>query len=242
MSQSTPALVEPAVLRWARVSIGLTQLAAARKIGVPDARVEQWESGEVPPTIAQLRNAARVYQRSLAVFFLPEPPADFDTMRDFRRHQGAETGEWSPQLHGEYRRALTQRDNALELAEIEDVRIPELWRMDSLPGSDERIAAASRAVLLETAPLPVPPDAATPYDHLNVWVAALEEAGVLVLATSGGRVSPREMRAFSLSTSRRFPSSSSMAVMRHVGDCSPSSTSTRISSCTPRASATQLPT
>lgn len=68
-----PALVEPSVLRWARESIDLTPVAAARKIGVPDDRVQAWESGAEVPTVAQLRKAAEVYKRSLAVFFLPAP-------------------------------------------------------------------------------------------------------------------------------------------------------------------------
>lgn len=62
------------VLRWARESCGLTEVAAARKLGLPDDRVAAWEVGEVVPTIAQLRKAAEVYKRSLAVFFLSEPP------------------------------------------------------------------------------------------------------------------------------------------------------------------------
>jgi transcriptional regulator with XRE-family HTH domain len=73
------------VLRWARESIGLVPVAAARKIGVPDGRVAEWEAGTAMPTIAQLRKAADVYKRPLGVFFLPEPLVDFDTMRDFRR-------------------------------------------------------------------------------------------------------------------------------------------------------------
>lgn len=36
-----------------------------------------WEIGEAVPTIAQLRKAAEVYKRSLAVFFLSEPPEGF---------------------------------------------------------------------------------------------------------------------------------------------------------------------
>ena len=39
MASSIPAFVEPAVLRWARESIGLTPLAAARKMDLPDDRV-----------------------------------------------------------------------------------------------------------------------------------------------------------------------------------------------------------
>ena len=197
MAPSTTALVEPSVLRWARESIGLTPLAAARKIKVPDDRVEEWESGAIAPTVAQLRIAATVYKRPLGAFFLPEPPTTFDTMRDFRRQDTA-AGDWSPELHGEYRRALTQREYALELADIEDTELPITWRLENLPEDDDGIAAAARKVLLNASPLPLPSGTGTAYEHLNVWVAALEESGVLVLATSGGGVSTEEMRAFSL--------------------------------------------
>ena len=73
MAPSTLAFVEPSVLRWARVSINLTPVAAARRMQVPDTRVVEWESGAAQPTIAQLRKAAAVYKRPLAVFFLPAP-------------------------------------------------------------------------------------------------------------------------------------------------------------------------
>ncbi|MDN5855433.1 MAG: XRE family transcriptional regulator [Actinomycetia bacterium] len=198
MAKPIPALVEPSVLRWARESVGLIAVAAARKIGVADERVEQWERGETSPSIPQLRKAAEVYKRPLAVFFLPEPPEDFDTLRDFRRHVGAEAGDWTPELHGEYRRAIVQRDAALELAEIEETPPPTTWKIEPLPGDDEQLAAAARALLLGQTPLPLPTTSGTKYEHLNAWTAALEEAGVLVMATSGGRVETSEMRAFSL--------------------------------------------
>ena len=186
------------MLRWARESIGLTPLAAARKIGVADDRVEEWESGTAGPSIAQLRKAANVYKRPLGVFFLPEPPTTFDTMRDFRRRPGAAAGDWSPDLHGEYRRALSQREYALQLAEIEDIPIQTTWLLSNFPDDDEAIAAGARALLLNASPLPLPAGIGTPYEHLNTWVAALEEAGALVLSTSRGVVPPKEMRAFSL--------------------------------------------
>jgi Zn-dependent peptidase ImmA (M78 family) len=198
VAKSIPALVEPSVLRWARETVGLIPVAAARKIGVADDRVEQWETGEVSPTIPQLRKAAEVYKRPLAVFFLPEPPEDFDTLRDFRRHVDAESGDWSPELHGEYRRAISQREAALELAEIEETPPPTTWRLEPLSDDDEQLASATRALLLGQTPLPLPKNTGTKYEHLNTWTAALEEAGVLVMATSGGRVATSEMRAFSL--------------------------------------------
>jgi Zn-dependent peptidase ImmA (M78 family)/DNA-binding transcriptional regulator YiaG len=198
MPRSVAALVEPSVLRWARESIGLTTLAAARKIGLPDGRVDDWENGTAVPTIGQLRRASAVYKRPLGVFFLPTPPKDFDAMRDFRRHLDATAGSWSPELHGEYRRALAQRDFVLELAELEDTPPSTAWRLANLPENDEELAAAARRRLLDNSPIDLPRGSANVYDILNVWLAALEEVGVLVLATARGGVSTKEMRAFSL--------------------------------------------
>lgn len=186
------------MLRWARQSIGLSPVAAARKLGLPDERIDEWESGDAAPTVAQLRRAAGVYKRPLAVFFLPEPPRTFDAMRDFRRLPDAVASEWSPELHGDYRRALRQRENALELAEIEEVQPGDAWKLEPVPDDDERLAAAARARLLDIGPVTLPRGAGTPYDHLSAWTAAIEEAGVLVLATERGGVDPAEMRAFSL--------------------------------------------
>jgi len=199
VAASIPALVEPSVLRWARESIDLSPVAASRKIGVPDDRVAAWESGEEQPTIAQLRKAAAVYRRSLGVFFLSVPPKDFDTLRDFRRHEGAAAGAWSPGLHEEYRRAHAQRERALALYELEDVEPPSSWRPALLPSSsDEELATVARRALLDISPLPLPSGSATVYDHLNTWATALETAGTLVMATARGGVLPSEMRALSL--------------------------------------------
>lgn len=197
MAASIPALVEPAVLRWARETAGLTPLAAARKINVPDNRVDLWETGQARPTVAQLRRAATVYNRALGVFFLPAPPAEFDTLRDFRRHENAAAGEWSPGLHAEYRRAHRQRDNAIELFELEDSEPPTAWRLSSM-GNDEELAANARRTLSLLSPLELPGRGGSPYNHLNSWSSGLEQAGVFVMATSRGQVSPQEMRAFSL--------------------------------------------
>lgn len=86
----------------------------------------------------------------------------------------------------------------MELAELNEAPSPTTWRLEPLPADDEHLAAAARRLLLTHSPLPTPKPTGTKYEHLNVWTAALEEVGVLVMATSGGRVSPSEMRAFSL--------------------------------------------
>ena len=198
MARTLTALVEPEVLRWARESIGLTPLAAARKIGLSDETlVGRWEAGAAAPSIPQLREAARVYKRPLAVFFLSRPPdGSFDVMHDFRRLPDAEARLWSPELHGEYRRARDQRDIVLEIADLAQEPIPQTWRLpEPLPDDDEELAAMARRNLIEVAPVRFPAGG-DEFAHLGFWIAALEEAGVLVITSAGVKVD--EMRGFSL--------------------------------------------
>ena len=104
-----------------------------------------------------------------------------------------------PALHADYRRAHEQREHVLDLAEVDRHRTPRPpGAFDDLPDGNDDIAAAARARLGDLAPLPLPTGAASVYEHLNYWVAAMEAAGVLVLATAGGRVEPSEMRGLSL--------------------------------------------
>lgn len=165
---------------------------------MPDDRVKLWESGKQRPTIAQLKKAAAVYKRSISVFFLAEPPAGFDTLRDFRRLAGSEAGEWGPDLHDEYRRVHVQREYLLELSELENQEVSDTWRLPDKSRTDEQLAHDGRLALLSTSALNLPGPSNTPYEHLNFWTSALEEAGVLVASTRGGRISKKEMRAFSL--------------------------------------------
>jgi len=195
---SIVAYVKPELLLWARASANLEPVAASRKIGVPDERVEAWERGEVQPTVAQLRKAASVYRRPLAAFYLPEPPQGFETLRDFRRLEPGESGEWSAALHAEFRRAHFQRDALLEIAELEQEEPSQAWRISSLPESDGRLAATARQHLMGFTETRPPTASSDEYAHLGYWTRALEDTGVLVTTTEGGQVSKDEMRGFSL--------------------------------------------
>lgn len=195
---SITALVEPSLLIWARESANLELIAADRKIDVPRGRVKEWEDGTTRPTIAQLRKAADVYKRPLGVFFLPEPPEGFETLRDFRRIYGSDDADWSAALHDEYRRAHAQREALLEIADLEGTEPLPSWRLRGLPDDDERIAKAARAALEAASPLAYPTPAADEYKHLGYWISALEQLGVLIIQTRGGHVKKGEMRAFSL--------------------------------------------
>lgn len=194
--RSPDALVTPQMLTWARESIGMSLEVAAHVLKLNAGRVERWEAGVELPTIVQLREVARVYKRPLAVFYLAEPPAGWDVMRvrDFRRVAGSAHGAWSPALHGEYQRAVSQHEVAVDLLEAIDEPVSVGWRVGADAGmEDESLAQLGRATLQMHAPFPIPTG---PDGHFDYWSAALEEAGVLLMASSG--VARSEMRGMSL--------------------------------------------
>jgi Zn-dependent peptidase ImmA (M78 family)/transcriptional regulator with XRE-family HTH domain len=184
------------VLAWARRSAGFSQAPlAAKKIGVSETTLAKWESGELAPTIRQLRKAAKVYRRPLAVLLLSRPPRDFDAVRDFRRMPTGQSEEWSPALRAEFRRALSQREVFLELAELSAASIPEAETLPSIGNVDgaEEAADALRSAL-GVAPAQ---GWSTQYDALNAYVEAVERFGIIVIHTRD--VAIREMRGFSVS-------------------------------------------
>jgi Zn-dependent peptidase ImmA (M78 family) len=76
--------VKPAVLIWARESIGRTVKEAAAILGESEELVRQWEAGQKQPALHQIKVLARFYKRSLAAFFLPSPPQELSIPHDFR--------------------------------------------------------------------------------------------------------------------------------------------------------------
>jgi Zn-dependent peptidase ImmA (M78 family)/transcriptional regulator with XRE-family HTH domain len=188
------APVKPALLIWARKSIRLDREQAAKKIGVKVAQLTAWEEGESAPTLAQLRNAANAYKRPLSVFFLPEPPADFLALRDFRRVHGATAREWSPTLALTVRRAIEQREVVAELTPLLDApRAPRPTVQAALTEPAE-MAAQARDLLGIT--LEQQFAWTDRYQALNAWLAAIDDVGVLVMQAK--RIDTDEMRGLSI--------------------------------------------
>jgi Zn-dependent peptidase ImmA (M78 family)/transcriptional regulator with XRE-family HTH domain len=189
------APVTPEVLRWARESVGASIEDAAKRAGVSEERIREWEAGGAEPTVAKLRALAKLYQRSFAVFFLPEPPTTFDTMRDFRRLPDSTDHSWSRPLHKVYRRALDQQEVADELADEDATDLqPISWLSSSVDVAPEEAASLARSALGVS--LEEQFSWRRPEDAFNGWLAAVESLGVLVLRTSD--VAFEEMRGFSI--------------------------------------------
>jgi Zn-dependent peptidase ImmA (M78 family) len=191
--------VAPLVLEWARRSVGLSVDAAAHKLQLVPATVEGWESGSVSPTIKQLRRAAAVYKRPLAVLLLPTPARDFDALKDFRLTAAHDMERpWSPELHSEFRRSLSQREVFLELSELSPGSVPDA---ETAPFTTNRsmgaeaVGAHVRDVLQLDSIRPA--SWANSGEALNACITAAERLGMIVLQTKG--IDHDEMCGFSIS-------------------------------------------
>ena len=128
--------VNPAVLRWARETAGLSVADAAQKFGFKDTkkataveRIASLEAGEVAPSSAQLAKAAKVYRRPLITFFLPAPPAPAAGVADFRTLPDLDDGKSEANLQ-----ALL-RDVRLRQSLVRDVLEDEEAEPRPFPGS-----------------------------------------------------------------------------------------------------------
>jgi Zn-dependent peptidase ImmA (M78 family) len=192
MAKSPTALVDPRLLKWARESARVSTEDVAARLKLPESRVLAWEAGEARLSIAQLRNLAEAYRRPVAVFFLPEPPRDFDALRDFRRTT-AEEPALSAELEADLRRAQELREAALSL--LEDPKTaPRFPVSASINGDSEQVAGRIRSALgIRSADQLEWKDS---YDALRHWRLAVEDLGALVVNMKGIKLN--EARGFSI--------------------------------------------
>ena len=90
MSRSVPALINPAMLVWARESARLSIDEAAHKGGISAEKLKACEEGAAQLTFAQLMKFAREYKRPVSLFYLREPPKGWSPIQDFRLLQGVD--------------------------------------------------------------------------------------------------------------------------------------------------------
>jgi Zn-dependent peptidase ImmA (M78 family)/DNA-binding XRE family transcriptional regulator len=189
------AMVEPAVLRWARETAGVALEDAARRVQVKPDAVAAWEAGEARPTMTKLRMLANVYKRPLSVFFLPHPPVEPPlNVHDFRQLPGVAAGQFSSSLCIQLRRARERRELALDLLQDLEQPLPSFDLHAGLGDDPEELGARLRKML--GVDLAAQAQWTGAYDALNAWRERIETAGVLVFQMS--RVDLEEVRGFSL--------------------------------------------
>lgn len=180
MPASIPALVTPAVLKWARKESGYDPEQAAKRAGVPPEKLLAWEEEEAQakPTLRQAQALAKFYHRPLGVFFLPQPPSLSPLAAEYRRLPGIEPGAESPELRLAIRVMSQRREVALQLSGELDHTVPEFNL--ALHPSEPPVAAGARLRRV----LGVPPEEqlewANEWQAWRRWREAVEGIGVLV--------------------------------------------------------------
>ena len=77
--------VNPDILSWARVTAGLSEVEAAKKLGLSGPhRLKALESGDRDPSQRQLLNISEKYHRPLLTFYMQTRPRESDKGQDFR--------------------------------------------------------------------------------------------------------------------------------------------------------------
>lgn len=188
--------VKPQVLTWARETAGLDLPSAAGRIGVKLDRLTAFESGEVVPTLNQVRAMAVAYHRPLAALFMTEPiPGEkLPSLPDFRRPEQLDE-VMSPALQRAIMRAHRQRDALLEIAEDLELPPETVTASFALDQTDpERAGAELRRVLgIDSIPNSV---LSRPPEFLRALIRTAEALNVAVIQVQ--RVDVRHMRGFSL--------------------------------------------
>ena len=185
MAKSVKALITPEVLKWAREKrIKLEIDYAAKKLKIDPARLEAWERGTEQPTFAQLKKIAKLYKTHISIFYLSEPPTDFQPLTDYRvlPEHFAIDEEQIYRLNANIVEAFERRETLIELYELleeppSDVPL-NVDRHDNLRQAAQKITeflGFNRTQLQH---------ANDPYAALKFWKQTIEAKGILVCQTS----------------------------------------------------------
>ncbi len=188
------ALITPSLMRWAREKARLSTEQAAKKIGRPKEGIEAWETGTSRPTIPQARKASEVYKRPLAVFYLPEPPEEFDTLRDFRILPVDYEPDYSPELALLIRTAKFRQEWMREfLIEEGDIKLSFVGS-SSLNDNPQDI---SRLILSKLNLSPKEQiNCHARNEALRLWIDRAERDGIIIFRQ--GNIDVKEARGFIL--------------------------------------------
>ncbi len=200
MTRPIPAIINPAILRWARETQGLPLDAAAKRLGIAIRTLSKAERTSGTLSVSQLRKVAEVYKRPEAAFYLDEVPQEA-TLPDFRTVQARQQHELTPEAKLAIREIQEKRRMALQLQEL--LKGPASQPYDNLFIVDEDAEVAGQKL---RALLQVTTDAARKSGDLtqvfNYWKARVEHLNVLVFQFGG--VDVEVMRGFVVAE-RPFP-------------------------------------
>ena len=196
-SKSFNVSVEPAVLRWARESIGLSVDEVVKKIsGITINTIKGWETrgSAAKPSFAHIEKLSKIYKRPLSAFLLPAPPKEPPFPKDFRTLPSEEKRPLNPKTHLAIRKARRFQYSAAELIKELGEEGKKLSVKANPSDNPEKLAEKVRiqfGIKGFARPISFSKEAA-----LDGWIKILENNGVLVFQIS--ITMNKEIRGFSL--------------------------------------------
>ena len=185
MAKSVKALITPEVLKWARERrIKLEIDYAAEKLKIDQERLKAWENGTEQPSIAQLKKIAKLYKTHISIFYLAEPPTDFQPLTDYRvlPEQLATDKEQVYRLNANIIEAFERRETLIELYELLAESPPDIiLSIDRREGPKQAAEKITKFLEFNRAQLQRAND---PYAALKFWKQTVEAKGILVCQTS----------------------------------------------------------
>lgn len=182
MATPTTVPINPPLLAWALAESGYPLDRVAKGISVKEDRIKEWLEATRQPTMRQVENLARFFQRPFSIFFLPTPPKLTPLAAEYRRLPKVTPGAESPELRLALRRMLLRRETGLELMD----ELGETPTSFALAAHQHEAAEVVAARLREALGFTVAaqlamPDASRAW---NAWRDAAERLGLLVFQFS----------------------------------------------------------
>ena len=187
--------INPALLVWARTSLGKSSSEVASELRVNEKKVQDWESGEEKISLSEMEKVARMYKRPLAAFFLPAPPKELPIPVDFRTLPEERRKPISSKTRLAFRKARRLQALYMELINREingmALNLPRAALSDR--PNPEELAERTRELLGIS--LEAQRNWRNEAVALNDWRNAVEKRGILVFQMS---MPIEENRGFSL--------------------------------------------
>ncbi len=190
--------VQPELIRWARERAGYGVSALAGRF----RKLEEWERGEVRPTLKQLEAFAKATHTPVGFLFLQEPPDERVPIPDFRTVANAHLGHPSPDLLDTIYLCQQRQDWYRDFAR--SMHEPALDFVGSAHLNDDVVDTAATLRHALGLDLDERRRLGTWTDALRRFVEQADAAGVLVMVSgvvgSNNRRSldPQEFRGFAL--------------------------------------------
>jgi Zn-dependent peptidase ImmA (M78 family) len=190
--------VKPELLRWARERSRLDSDVLADRF----PKLEEWESGQLRPTLKQLETFAKATHVPVGYLFLPKPPVEHIPIPDFRTAGDKPVGRPSPDLldtlHICQQRQEWYREFAQSMSE------PRMPFAGSAQVGDDTVAVAAGMRTALNFDLDVRRRLPTWTDALRQFISQADALGILVMvngvvgSNNRRKLDPNEFRGFAL--------------------------------------------